>query len=378
MRRIPDKRKRLRLLIFPVLFILLFSLLRPHRITTVENFLTSPPKEKEELFIIPRLQQKTEALLRKANPIVGVCIVGEVKTGKILTLAVWGRDSLPTRAHITPYPSASIFKIITATCALEYNLLSPSATIPFCGRHHSRNPSTWLCPHPPHSATFEEGLALSSNPVIGIVGACICKQKRMLKTAKRFFFQTQGGKQKGYWGWVDPPEKLEELASLSSGLTGSTLSPMHAFCIIQAIANNGTMILPRINPKERTKKRRVCNPKTAKTLRRMLEKVVSKGTAHSGFYNKKGKYLLGKVRAGGKTGTLYRREAPKGIYDWFCGFAPVEDPEVCICVFLINPFKWNMRASYLACNVLRLALPIMQKYSKSQQIPRKQETSGLR
>ena len=49
---------------------------------------------------------------------------------------------------------------------------------------------------------------------------------------------------------------------------------------------------------------------------------------------------MGEVVVSGKTGTL-TGEAPPGLYQWFIGVAPADDPRIAIACFVIGlPMLW--------------------------------------
>jgi peptidoglycan glycosyltransferase len=60
------------------------------------------------------------------------------------------------------------------------------------------------------------------------------------------------------------------------------------------------------------------------------------------------------IRVAGKTGTL-TKPAPDGpFYTWFVGFAPSRKPEVAISVLVANHLKWRVKATNVACDMLRV------------------------
>ncbi|RKZ24167.1 penicillin-binding protein, partial [bacterium] len=56
-------------------------------------------------------------------------------------------------------------------------------------------------------------------------------------------------------------------------------------------------------------------------------------------------------RVGGKTGSLTGSN-PRGRYEWFVGFAPLEAPEVVVAVLIVNGKYWRLKSSYLALKVM--------------------------
>ncbi len=113
--------------------------------------------------------------------------------------------------------------------------------------------------------------------------------------------------------------------------------------VYQTIANNGVRLTPRlidgyVNPDGSVRARadtkpgvRVVSKKTAKTMSKMLENVVTEGTGKIA--------AIPGYRVAGKTGTAER--AVNGGYSGFSasfiGFAPADDPEIVVQVVLQDP-----------------------------------------
>jgi peptidoglycan glycosyltransferase len=55
----------------------------------------------------------------------------------------------------------------------------------------------------------------------------------------------------------------------------------------------------------------------------------------------------------GKTGSL-SGDHPPGIYDWFIGFAPAEDPQIAFSVMVINHERGKVKGAYVAQEALKI------------------------
>ena len=112
--------------------------------------------------------------------------------------------------------------------------------------------------------------------------------------------------------------------------------------VYQTIANNGVRLVPRLidgyvnpdgsfEPADTKPGVRVVSKKTAKTMSKMLENVVTEGTGAIA--------AIPGYRVAGKTGTAER--AVNGGYSGFSasfiGFAPADDPEIVVQVVLQDP-----------------------------------------
>jgi TonB family protein len=80
---------------------------------------------------------------------------------------------------------------------------------------------------------------------------------------------------------------------------------------------------------------RIWEPEIADALRRSLRGVTERGTARRAFRNARGEPLLGDVAVAGKTGTLHG-EDPQGLYHWFVGVAPAEQPRIAIAALVVH------------------------------------------
>jgi cell division protein FtsI (penicillin-binding protein 3) len=126
---------------------------------------------------------------------------------------------------------------------------------------------------------------------------------------------------------------------------GLSVNAVQATSVFATIANDGVRMLPRLiagysnsegvyEPTKVDEGVRVVSPETAKTVREMLEGVVSEdGTAK--------KMQIPGYRVGGKTGTANRYDETTGGYSGytssFIGMAPAEKPALVMSVSIHNP-----------------------------------------
>ncbi len=107
-------------------------------------------------------------------------------------------------------------------------------------------------------------------------------------------------------------------------------------------------------PSSRQVIKRVIEENTASQIVTMMENTVESGTSYRSFHDKAGKPYLPDIRVAGKTGTLTKPTAEGPFYTWFVGFAPSRKPEVAISVMVANRAKWRTKATYVACDMLRV------------------------
>jgi membrane peptidoglycan carboxypeptidase len=116
---------------------------------------------------------------------------------------------------------------------------------------------------------------------------------------------------------------------------------------VAAIANKGFYMKPHVAREVRNfrgevvKKiepetlRRVCSQETSKRMLELMEAVVKEGTGKAA--------AIPGYRVGGKTGTTIKldpetKRYSRGNYiSSFCGVAPLDDPEICIYIWIDNP-----------------------------------------
>ena len=144
------------------------------------------------------------------------------------------------------------------------------------------------------------------------------------------------------------PKNLSQLAAASFGQT-FTITPLQLICAVSACVNGGNLMQPYVvrqllNPDgtvayERAPKlvRQVISESTSRKLCQILEQVVgdqSEGTGRNA--------AVTGYRIGGKTGTSEKvsLEAKTGQKEYivsFIGFAPADDPQLALLVFLDTP-----------------------------------------
>ncbi len=286
-------------------------------------------------------------------------IVMDPKNGDILALANYPgfdlnnvakrpQESIRNRAINDFFEPGSIFKIVTASVALEENAVS------FNDKFDCEN-GAWkvgkrvLHDHRPHGIlTFKEVIEKSSN--IGTIKvASVFGPEKMFKYMRLFGFYEKTG--------IDLPG---EVVGMNRPLSGWTSSSMYAIPMgqevtttviqlaraISVIADNGFLVKPRIVKQivdedgevikdfQPQVSRKVISPETASKMRGLLMGVIESGTG------KKAK--MEEFSAGGKTGTAQKVE-PGGVYSHsrfvasFIGFAPVSKPVLAVAVCIDEP-----------------------------------------
>lgn len=151
---------------------------------------------------------------------------------------------------------------------------------------------------------------------------------------------------------------------MAAGFWHSQLSPLHGALLASTIANDGKMPYAAIVDRIETRGgealythtprtfRQVLPRHTARAAGEMMTKTVTHGTSKKAFWDPRGRPFLPGVEVAGKTGTLSRYE-PHRTYNWWVGYAPVDDPQIAVAALVVNEPKWRIKASYVAREALR-------------------------
>lgn len=315
----------------------------------------------------PVLQASVEEVFRVHRPPFSAFVALEPKTGKILALAEYSRNRAENGGiwNRATYPAASVFKIITAACALEKGVLQYDSSVSFKGNQYRLGPSKirktskWE-----HQTQFDDALGKSNNVVFGRVASQLVGAETLRQYSSAFGFNQP----LPFDFPVDPsraviPEEPYELARCGAGFGEVTLNPLHGALIAAAIANGGIMMRPYLIEEVRGAEGEILyegqpvawgqpiSAKTAQDLNRMMRRTVEDGTAARTF-QRYGKDLLNRVTVSGKTGSL-SGDNPPGLYDWFVGFAAAEDPQVALSAMAINHHRYKFRGAFIAQEALK-------------------------
>ncbi|MBL7068476.1 MAG: hypothetical protein ISS34_01285 [Candidatus Omnitrophica bacterium] len=257
-------------------------------------------------------------------------------------------DARRNRAVTDMYEPGSVFKIITASCAVEGNAVSLNQEF-FCENGEYYIGGRILHDHSPYGTlTFREIIEKSSN--IGVTKiAQILGRERVCEFIRLFGFGRPTG--------IDIPGEIKGLVHPASRWSGVSISSVpigqevavtsiQLISAISAIANGGYLVRPRVVREIRDKDgntiksfpptvvSQILSQRSSDTVKDILKGVVEKGTGR--------RARLERYTAAGKTGTAQKIE-PDGRYSHtkfiatFVGFAPVEDPRIAVLVTVDKP-----------------------------------------
>ncbi len=291
----------------------------------------------------------------------GAVIVSEPSTGRILAMVskpdfdpneidvIWDdlindKESsvLLNRATQGLYPPGSTFKIVTA---LEYIRENPDSYSQFsfqCGGHFSHGEERINCYHgTAHgSENFVKAFAKSCNSAFASIGLELDRE-RFGDTLDKLLFNQElkvdfAYNQSKLVINADTSDADVMQAAIGQGTTQMT--PLQLNMITAAIANDGMLMKPYLIDRVETRDRnvvkqfspdsykRLMSEEEAQIMTGLMEEVVKSGT---------GTKLSGlSYTAAGKTGSAEYNKVKSDSHAWFTGFAPVEEPQVCVTIII--------------------------------------------
>ena len=312
------------------------------------------------------VEEELEQACLRWDPNSAIAIAMDPSTGEVLAMTNYPtfnpnfvRDSNPeqrrNRAVTDCFEPGSLIKPLIVSGALDSGLVKEDEMI-FCyngaykvngGRRVIRDTHSY------GDLSISDIVVHSSNIGMAQLGQQM-KKHRLHRYLKDFAFGEKTGIQlPGEVKGIVRPLNLWSVDSEISVSFGyeTAVTPIQMVTAFCSIANGGTLLQPRIVSKitdysgKRVKKRyeiperirRVVSPKIAReVMSPILENVVKEGTG--------GQAMLFTHRVAGKTGTAKKLQRIGNKMQYsnkyigsFVGFAPVEDPKICVLVSLNEP-----------------------------------------
>lgn len=291
----------------------------------------------------------------------GAIIVTEPSTGKILAMVskpdfnpeeiktIWDdlvndKESSILLNRVTQglYPPGSTFKIVTA---LEYMKQNPDSYFSYnyqCNGSITRGEDRIQCYHGSvhGSVGFERSFAKSCNTSFANIGLSLDRNK-FEDTLSKLLFNRELPLTIPYTqSRVDVNKNTVDSdmmqVSIGQGTTGIT--PIHLNMITAAIANDGTLMKPYVVDRVENSAGNITksyspsaygeiiSKEEAAALSELMKSVVTQGTASR---------LDGlSYTAAGKTGSAEYGTVKGDSHAWFTGFAPAENPEICVTIII--------------------------------------------
>lgn len=242
------------------------------------------------------------------------------------------------------YEPGSTFKIITASIALEENLVTLDERF-YCPGYIVVEDRRIRCHKTAGhgSESFVEGIQNSCNPVFIDLGLRIGSDRYYDYFKKFGLLDKTGIDLPGEAGTImHERDKIGqvELATIAFGQSFQ-ITPVQLMTTVSSLINGGTRIVPHIGMAESENngktvkfeyenKEGICSEKTSQTMRMLLESVVSEGSGKNA--------AVEGYEIGGKTATSQTFPRSDNIYiASFLGFYPADDPQVMYLVKINNP-----------------------------------------
>ena len=286
------------------------------------------------------------------------------------------------KAISDPYEPGSVFKIITASMALDTEVCRPTGEYYTCPGFHivaGRRKACWKAAG--HGTIdFTQAVKFSCNPAFMMIGAKV-GPRNFYDYFERFGLREPTridlpGEADGIFYDYDTlaKETGEELASSSFGQTFK-VTPIQICTAVAAAVNGGRLMQPYVvsqvldpegnivSTTEPVVKRQVISEQTSETMRGILEKVVGDPDGSGKNASVPG------YRVGGKTGTSEKLDAKEGgevtrRIASFMGIAPSNDPQVLVLVILDEPQMQNIYGSVIAAPVVGAIMSDILPYLK--------------
>ncbi|AHI07101.1 penicillin-binding protein transpeptidase domain-containing protein [Bdellovibrio bacteriovorus W] len=318
------------------------------------------------------MQKEAVKLLRSYRPDYGAIFMMDAVTGEVLTMASFQRDN-PEAENLNlmaTFPAASIFKVVTATAAVDKAGVTPNHKIKYNGGAYTlykKNVLSDKVTRWTNVITLRDAFARSINTAFGRLSIENLHPEDLHDYAQRFFFNQEISTDFPVDMGVAyiPPGKGFEMAEAASGFTRSNrMSPVQGAMIAASIANDGQMVIPYLVQKATDKNGDVIyegrtlengsimTAESANHLRDLMSQTVTAGTSRRSFRPIVNDKKYREIEMGGKTGHL-TGDNPRGRVDWFVGFAQDSDRKIAIAAITVNKKFWTVKSSYLGQSMFK-------------------------
>ncbi|MGB6011883.1 MAG: penicillin-binding transpeptidase domain-containing protein [Desulfobacterales bacterium] len=314
-------------------------------------------------FILKKLDTSTARYIG----IVGIDPV----TGKVLSMVSFDKTDPSSNLCVeSKFPAASIFKIVTASAAIEKNGFRPNRELKYNGMKHTLYKSQLKKKTNKYTnrVSFQDSFAQSINPVFGKIGVYYLGKTALEKYAEAFGFNQNIN----FEIQVDPSgvhlsDTPYQWAEIACGFNqDTTLSPLHGAMMASAIVNQGRLMEPAIVVRivdesgnviyrnTSVSMSQAITPEASKTLNALMAETIRSGTAKKAFRGYRKDKILSRLNIGGKTGSM-DNDTHDARYDWFVGFAEEKGgpAKFAVAVIVAHEKYIGLRASYYARSAMK-------------------------
>lgn len=363
----------------------------------------SDPYDPSDLYLSVDLRLQQEAVRLLGNDR-GAVVAIEPRTGRILAMASTPSfdpnrlvDTATARAYLDElradtsspllnratqgrYVPGSVFKMVTATAALDSGSITPQTTYDRQPAQYRTGfkvqgftihdaPRTVQLDHP---LTFPEATEVSSNIFFAHVGldtgaANLRQWAAALGFGQPIPFElpTASSQVTGGTGPLDGFTDEVELANAAYGQGQVLATPLQMALVACAIADGGSLMRPTLVDRlvsdagrtrgiDPTEIRRAMSQTTAAEIRDAMVRAVN-GPFAAGYA---GGAAVPGVTTAGKSGTA-ELGSGRNPHSWFIGFAPAENPQIAVAVIVERAGTGSSRAVPLGGNIMSLYLDLL-------------------
>lgn len=333
----------------------------------------SSVKLKVKFTLDQALQQHADQIFKRYKPDYGALFLYDTKTGRVLALSSFekGKPTSRSLALRATYPAASVFKIVTATAAIDKAGINPGHNIRFNGGNYTlyrKNVMTDRITRWTRTVTLRDAFSKSLNTAFGRLALENLEPETINEYANRFQFNqdlpTDFPLEKSFA--LVPSEKNYELTQVASGFNRFTrMSPVVGSMIAASVVNDGKIVVPYMVEElrhadsneviyrgEALDKGQIMTEESAHKMRELMEETVLSGTSRKSFRDLVRNKKFREVQMGGKTGHL-TGDNPKGRTDWFVGYAFDDENSLAIAAITVNEKYWTIKSAQVAQMMFR-------------------------
>ncbi|WP_415064213.1 penicillin-binding transpeptidase domain-containing protein [Bdellovibrio sp.] len=318
------------------------------------------------------LQSEADRLLKSYKPDYGAIFMIDASTGEVLAMSSFQRDN-PHAANLNlqaTFPAASVFKVVTATAAVDKAGVTPEHKIRYNGGAYTlykKNVLSDKVTRWTNVITLKDAFARSINTAFGRLSIENLHPEDLNEYANRFMFNQEIPADFPVEMGVAyvPPGKGFELAEVASGYNKTNrMSPVQGAMIAASVANNGQVVIPYLVSSVEDEKGatlyegatltsgNIMTKESAAKVRELMEQTVTAGTSRRSFRPIMKDRKFREIEMGGKTGHL-TGDNPRGRVDWFVGYALDQERKIAVAAITVNKKFWTVKSAHLGQSMFR-------------------------
>lgn len=318
------------------------------------------------------LQQEADRLLKSYKPDYGAIFMIDASTGEVLAMSSFQRDN-PTGGNLNlqaTFPAASVFKVVTATAAVDKAGVNPEHKIRYNGGAYTlykKNVLSDRVTRWTNVISLKDAFARSINTAFGRLSIENLHPEDLNEYSNRYMFNQEIPSDFPVDMGVAyiPPGKGFEMAEAASGYNKTNrMSPVQGAMIAASVANDGKIVVPYLvsSVKDESgeilyqghtmEKGATMSKESAAKVRELMEQTVLAGTSRRSFRPMLKDRKFREIEMGGKTGHL-TGDNPKGRVDWFVGYALEEDRKIAVAAITVNKKFWTVKSAHLGQSMFR-------------------------